>query len=389
MSQDTMRAKRVSNYELFFDLALVLAISRLNSAIHLNEVGWWQILFFIFTNIVLLTIWINEVFYYEKYGDSRRDDIFSVIALMFVLGNLALNFNMEPSMLLENPGGVKVFHALLMVSYGIIALQYYLKGRLLGFNHDMKINMGLMGIYMLSVLPFVLGWQPSNFWFLGIYLLPIVLPRFANHYCYKGQPTKTNFPHALERSQLMTILTFGEAVIAIIITYPMTTTLYQGALLFFGMASLFMFYMAQTFLAIDHHKPANVASLFYFHIFIFIGVNFFTVGVEFLADHHHAQTGLFMFLAGILLFFIGTLMTTIYNQDIYRLRPKDYSLMAVFLALFGLGGLWIGPHILPLSLLLIVLTWSINHFYMILRKNARNRHKVPHPDPKMNLRDFS
>ncbi|WP_267471753.1 hypothetical protein [Streptococcus macedonicus] len=38
---------------------------------------------------------MTEVFYYNKYGDSRRIDIFSVIVLMFVVGNLALTFDMN------------------------------------------------------------------------------------------------------------------------------------------------------------------------------------------------------------------------------------------------------------------------------------------------------
>ncbi|MCW8485425.1 hypothetical protein OQG76_01305 [Streptococcus macedonicus] len=36
-------AKRVSNYELFFDLAFVLGISQLISSIHLSHVGVQEI----------------------------------------------------------------------------------------------------------------------------------------------------------------------------------------------------------------------------------------------------------------------------------------------------------------------------------------------------------
>lgn len=243
MSNKIVRAKRVSNYELFFDLALVLAIGRLTSAMHLEEITVDAILAFIISNVTLLMVWVNEVFFYEKYGDSRRIDIFTVIALMFFLGNMALNFNMDFSSLNAGSPTVVSFNLLLITSYGVIALQYFLKGRVLGFNLDMKVNMGLMGIYIMSLIPAVLGWLDIGPISLAIYLLPLILPRFANHFFYKGVETKTNFPHAVERSQLVTILTFGEAVIAIISTYPITENLYQGALLFFGMALMFMFYM--------------------------------------------------------------------------------------------------------------------------------------------------
>ncbi|MFC3932065.1 low temperature requirement protein A [Streptococcus dentapri] len=204
----------------------------------------------------------------------------------------------------------------------------------------MKVNMGLMGIYILSLLPAVLGWLDIGLLSLAIYLLPIILPRFANHFFYKGIETKTNFPHAVERSQLVTILTFGETVIAIISNYPITENLYQGALLFLGMALMFMFYMNQTFLAIDHHRPVNVSLLFYSHILIFVGINFFTVGVEFLADHHHAETGFYMFLIGVTLFYIGTLFTTIYNHELYRMRLEYFAAFALGLALF-IGLSWL------------------------------------------------
>lgn len=56
-------SKRVSNYELFFDLAVVLAIGQLTSAIHLNHIGLQEVLAFITTNIIIFNIWHNEVLY--------------------------------------------------------------------------------------------------------------------------------------------------------------------------------------------------------------------------------------------------------------------------------------------------------------------------------------
>ncbi|SDJ66664.1 low temperature requirement A protein (LtrA) [Streptococcus gallolyticus] len=79
-------AKRVSNYELFFDLAFVLGISQLTSSIHLSHVGVQEIFSFIISNIILLNLWMTEVFYYNKYGDSRRDDIWTV--LIYLIPNI-------------------------------------------------------------------------------------------------------------------------------------------------------------------------------------------------------------------------------------------------------------------------------------------------------------
>ncbi len=68
-------SKRVSNYELFFDLSFVLAISQMTSAVHIEPLNWQQIVAFITINIVMISIWNNEAYYYNKYGDSRMIDI--------------------------------------------------------------------------------------------------------------------------------------------------------------------------------------------------------------------------------------------------------------------------------------------------------------------------
>ncbi|MGT2929676.1 low temperature requirement protein A [Streptococcus dentasini] len=387
MPEKSVRVKRVSNYELFFDLAMVFAIGQLTSAIHLEHITWLEIFSFILASITMWVIWINEVFYYEKYGDSRRIDVFSVIALMFFLGNLAFELNMDSRQWLET--GASYFNWLLIACYVVILIQYYLKGRHLGFNRDMKVSMGLLCIYILSVLPFAFGLFSGNIWVVAIYFLPLILPRVANHYLYRGVATKTNFPHALERSQLVTILTFGESVIAIISTYPLSSSLYQGALLFLAMAFLFIFYMSQTFIGIEDHQEANVTPLFYIHVLIFLGINSFTVGLEFLADHHHANLGLWFFIIGVVLFFTGTLMTTTYNHSIYRLQRKHYLVFGLGILLFVIVALAIGAHILPLSILVIILTHFASRYYFKIRHHARERNSIPHPDPKLNLRDFS
>lgn len=49
-------SKRVSNYELFFDLAVVLAIGQLTSAMHISHIGGMEIFAFIMANIILFNV---------------------------------------------------------------------------------------------------------------------------------------------------------------------------------------------------------------------------------------------------------------------------------------------------------------------------------------------
>lgn len=381
-----IRAKRVSNYELFFDLALVLAIGQLTSAIHLDKVGWWEIFVFITTNLTMLNIWNNEVHYYNKYGDSRRIDIYTVIPLMFIMGNLALNLDLDFTHLSSHPEIVRIFNTLLSAAYAIIALQYYLKGKKFKFTKDHKVSIAANLFFALSTVPFILGLLPVNYWSFLIFFLPSFYPLLSRK-LFPDSPM--NFPHAVERAQLVTILTFGEAVIAIITTYPLTTNLYQGALLFWGMALMFMFYMTQTFLAVNHHRKGSGALLFYSHVPIFIGINFFTVGLEFLADHHHAQTGFYMFITGVFLFFLGTLVTTYYNQKLYRFTVKEYSVFALILLAMAGAFYLLATNILLLSTVLIIGAWIMSRYYMYTRRRFRERHNIPHPDSSQNPKDFA
>lgn len=379
-------SKRVSNYELFFDLAVVLAIGQLTSAMHISHIGGMEIFAFIMANIILFNVWINEVFYFNKYGDSRIHDIYTIIALMFVIGNIALNFDVDFDHFYAGSSVVRIFNLLLMAAYAIIALQYFLKGRKLGFSQDIKLSMWTQIIFALAPAGFALGLIPVNLWTMGLYLIPNLLPLLTQRYF---DHRSVNFPHAVERLQLVTILTFGETVIGIIKTYPLSDSLFLGALFFFGMATLFIFYMNQTFLNLNHHQETASTALFYAHLLIFIGVNVFTVGTEFLADHHHADLGFILFFCGIISFYAGVLATSPYNQDIYRLTKKAWLQYGLTLALALSLMLLFRHQQLVLALILIVLNRLMMQFSIKNRRRARERYQIPHPDPNQNIRDFS
>lgn len=330
------KAKRVSNYELFFDLAVVLAIGQLTSAIHVEHVGLQQIFGFLAGIVIILNIWNNEAFYYNKYGDSRRADIYSVIILMLWIGNLALAFNFDVAFLRENYSNVLVFNSMLILSYLTIGVQYYLKGRRLGFTPDIKLNIVLMSLYALTLVPIATGLIRYNDWVLTLYFLPMIMP-IIQRFVFKDKVIdgsniqEINFPHALERNQLLTILTFGESVIGTIRTYPLLTHPIDGMLFFLGLGTLFIFYMTQTFINIDHHQKTRVFGLFYSHAVIIISLLFFTVGLEFLADHHHHDLGVIFFIGAILAFYIGILSTCIYNKELYRLNRTILAQYAITL----------------------------------------------------------
>lgn len=53
-------AKRVSNYELFYDLVFVLATSSLTGLLHGDSIGLRELVNFVTANFLIVNLWVNE-----------------------------------------------------------------------------------------------------------------------------------------------------------------------------------------------------------------------------------------------------------------------------------------------------------------------------------------
>ncbi|HFI0639645.1 TPA: low temperature requirement protein A [Streptococcus suis] len=360
-----IKAKRVSNYELFYDLVFVLATSSLTSLLHGDHIGFKEIVTFITANIIILTLWSNETVYLNKYGERDFLDIFTIIPSMYLIGNLSLNFSNDFE------ATALPFNAFLTLSYIIIFLQYYLRGRRIGFNEDIKATMHML-IYYIATFAIATLLVVCNLWtnderMLFVYLIPMVIS-----FLFQGKISHDpiNFPHMVERCQLITIITFGETVIAIIKNYPLLDLALEGILLFFAMATLFIFYISQTYLSIEHHRKADVTVLLYAHLVIVLGLNFFTVAMELFPSHHN-ELALPMLIVGNLLFYGGILSTSFYNQQIHQVSRKGLLVYGLIL-LVGNAGLLLAEHAnLLIFIILNLLAHAMVAYHIIRFRKAR------------------
>lgn len=378
--------KRVSNFELFFDLSFVLAISQLTSAIHIEPLNWQQILTFITTNLVMISIWSNEAYYYNKYGDSRMIDVYSVIFLMLWVGNLALNISFDLDVLTHDKLPVISFNTFLILAYLTIALQYYLKGRKLGFNRVMKFHITFLLIYSIALLPLATTLIPFSLSVLPVYYLPLILPLFFRKELFTD---RFNFAHFLERKQLLTILTFGESVVAIIRTYPLTHYPLEGIVFFLGLGFLFVFYIIQTFINVNHQQNASPLLLHYAHLIIILSLMFLTLGLQFIANKTHHELGIYFFIFSILAFFIGTLATSWYNHDFYQIDIKLIGQYSLILFIACCAFYLLRHNLALLGLALVIATFLMQQVGMRYRRLMREKYNIVHPDSKQNKRDFS
>ncbi|HEM3664047.1 TPA: low temperature requirement protein A [Streptococcus suis] len=360
-----IKAKRVSNYELFYDLVFVLATSSLTGLLHGDHIGFKEIVTFITANLIIMTLWMNETIYLNKYGERDFLDIFTIIPSMYLIGNMSLNFSNDFE------ATALPFNAFLTLSYAIILLQYYLRGRKIGFADDIKATMHML-VYNIATFALATLLVIGKLWtnderMLFVYLIPMVIS-----FLFQGKISHEpiNFPHMVERCQLITIITFGETVVAIVKNYPLLELPFEGILLFLAMATLFIFYISQTYLSIDHHRKADVTVLLYAHLVIVLGLNFFTVAMELFPSHHN-DLALPMLIVGNILFYGGILSTSFYNQQIHQVGRKGLFIYGLILVIGNVALLLAGPANLLIFIILNLLSHAMVAYHVIRFRKAR------------------
>ena len=122
--------------------------------------------------------------------------------------------------------------------------------------------------------------------------------------------------------QLITILTVGELVIAIIKTYPLSEHFLLSIVTFVMVGFLFVFYVYQTAIRMNHHQEVAGAPLVYLHIAILIAINIITAGVEMYYEGQLLHIGVSMILVGITVFYLCLFGTTRYNKAEVQLTRK-------------------------------------------------------------------
>ncbi len=321
-----MKVKKVSNYELFFDLVFVLATSQLVGILHSTPehiVNLQGILAFFVATISVWSVWLMENSYLNRYSRRDTNDIYTIIAAALVIGNMVTLFtaNWRLGIVIFNGIAIPVYiyyNLLMIVVLGIIILQYLLHIRKYQqCTNDMVIQIKGIFITILIVIVsmVIISFTPVeyiNYIYLFSYLAFLIYPTFMTK---KMKYRYMNFPHLVERMQLITILTVGELVIAVIKTYPLAEHFLLSVSTFVMVGFLFVSYVSQTVIGIEHHQERAGGPLVYLHIGILIAINIMTAGVEMYYDGQLLEMGSSMVLVGITLFYVCLFGTSRYNKE--------------------------------------------------------------------------
>ena len=321
-----MKVKKVSNYELFFDLVFILATSQLVGILHSTPehiVNLQGILAFFVATISIWSVWLMENSYLNRYSRRDTNDIYTIIAAALVIGNMVTLFTANWRLGIVNFNGIAIpvyiyYNLLMIVVLGIIILQYLLHIRKYQqCTNDMVIQIKgiFIAILIVIVSMVIISFTPVeyiNYIYLFSYLALLIYPTFMTK---KMKYSYINFPHLVERMQLITILTVGELVVAVIKTYPLAEHFLLSVSTFVMVGFLFVSYISQTVIGIEHHQERAGGPLVYLHIGILIAINIMTAGVEMYYDGQLLEMGSSMVLVGITLFYVCLFGTSRYNKE--------------------------------------------------------------------------
>ena len=342
-----MKVKKVSNYELFFDLVFVLATSQLVGILHSTPehiVNLQGILAFFVATISIWSVWLMENSYLNRYSRRDANDIYTIIAAALVIGNMVTLFTANWRLGIVNFNGIAIpvyiyYNLLMIVVLGIIILQYLLHIRKYQqCTNDMVIQIKgiFIAILIVIVSMVIISFTPVeyiNYIYLFSYLAFLIYPTFMTK---KMKYRYMNFPHLVERMQLITILTVGELVIAVIKTYPLAEHFLLSVSTFVMVGFLFVSYVSQTVIGIEHHQERAGGPLVYLHIGILIAINIITAGVEMYYDGQLLEMGSSMVLVGITLFYVCLFGTSRYNKEGLQMT-KQVALSYFTVYLIGTG----------------------------------------------------
>lgn len=152
----------------------------------------------------------------------------------------------------------------------------------------------------------------------------------------RGQFDKSiiSFPHIVERFELLTIITFGEAIVGLTHFFDVRNFTAVPILVFFIVLTMFGSYVVQIHNLMEHHRVERSLRLMFSHYFIVISINLVTVALELI---HSGEvnpvfaTGLMV--VSLIIFYVSIMVNKEYYKENIKLTKKEILQMIMTTAL--------------------------------------------------------
>lgn len=320
--------KPVELIELFYDLLFVYAISQLTDLIN-EPIGGiippYDFFSYFVTCFVILQAWLYFTNYVNRYGKWKWYDYvlvcINMIAVIFmsntILGDWAvMYFTYDVAMLI-----------ILLTIELLYIIQAKKEQTLKGVaGNSITILSIVCLIYLIAISCSFFGFQQ---YVLAINVVAILTGAFLPFFI-KGNFDESiiNFPHLVERFELLTIITFGEAIVGLAHFFDALNFSFVPILVFLIVISMFGSYVIQIHYLMQHNRVERSLRLMFSHYFIVISINLVTVALELI--HSGGVNPLFasgLMIISLIIFYISIIANRHYYRQSIKLTKKDILLM--------------------------------------------------------------
>ena len=316
--------------ELFYDLIFVYAISQLTGLIN-EPIGGiippYNLFAYLITCFVILQAWLYFTNYVNRYGQWKWYEYLIVcinmIAVIYMANTISLDwestyFIFDISML--------IILLTIVLLYSVHAKKEKSMDGAAG-NSIMILSV-VCTIYLIAILCNFYG---SYQYVLVLNVLAILTGAFLPFFI-RGHFDKSiiNFPHLVERFELLTIITFGEAVVGLTHFFDVSNFSLVPILLFFIVLAMFGSYVIQIHRLAEHMRVERALRLMFSHYFIIISINLVTVAFELIyAGEVNTIFVSMLMIVSLMIFYISIMVNKEYYRQNIKLTKRDILKMVM------------------------------------------------------------
>ena len=323
-----VKTKPVELIELFYDLIFVYAISKLTALISepINGViPPYNFFAYLITSFVILQAWLYFTNYVNRYGQWKWYDYafacVNMISVIYMANTIShdwatMAFPFDLSMLV-----------LLLTVVALYSIQARKEHSMDGAaGNSITILAVVCTIYVIAILCTLFNLTDYVIWINVVAVLTgAFLPFFIRG---KFDKSIISFPHLVERFELLTIITFGEAIVGLTHFFDTSNFNPVPILVFFIILTMFGSYVIQIHRLMEHQRVERSLRLMFSHYFIVISINLVTVALELVHSgevNHLFASGLMI--VSLVVFYLSIMANKEYYKQNIKLTKRDVLMM--------------------------------------------------------------
>ena len=362
--------KPVELIELFYDLIFVYAISQLTGLIN-EPVGGiippYNLFAYLITCFVILQAWLYFTNYVNRYGRWEWFDYLLVCINMIAVIYMANTISLDWSAMYFT------FDLSMLIILSTVAILYSVHARRENSfagaaGNSITIISIVCIIYIAAIVCSLMGFGD---YVIGLNVLAVLTGAFLPFFL-KGKFSKNiiNFPHLVERFELLTIITFGEAIVGLTHFFDVSNFNLVPILVFFIVLTMFGSYVVQIHRLMEHNRVERSLRLMFSHYFVIISINLVTVAFELI---HSGEVNFYfasvLMIISLVIFYISILANRQYYRQNIKLTKKDILEMTAVSAI-GIAVILVFISNLY-AFLLGSLIMTLGNFIILLMKYKR------------------